>query len=554
MEGRPAEGPGEDEQWTTSRTGADKAPVSSFMASLKGSDAAIELIVGQGRILTTKQPIATENGVAVVAVGDPTVLDFEVLPNPQMIRMTGKRVGVTDFTVVTSEGQSYIFEVHVVYDLPLLEAQLRQIFPDALINLSQMREHVILRGQARTTVQVARIEETLRVFLASVQTPQTVESQQGAAPPEPRSPQYGEPRGQPEDGENGEPGAEAPGEAPFRAGPEAGGRPRTRATYAEPQVINLLRVPGVQQVMLHVRVAELNRTALREIGTDLFYEDGSGNILGTQIGGATVIGPPGGAPTGLTLGTSTTGYGIFPNVRLEIMLRALRENGVVSILAEPNLIAMNGQTASFLAGGEFPVPVQTGLSGAVQVQWKDFGVQLNFVPFILDDESIRLQVAPEVSTIDESLGTTLVVGGDPVPGVNTRRVDTTVELKEGETLVLAGLLSVEMDAQTQRIPGLGDLPYIGPMFSNTSHRRVERELLVLVTPYLVSPLCPEEVPCLPGADIQDPNDLEFYLSGRMEGRRGRMFRSPTAWDDPWHLSALLRLERDHIYGPAGFSE
>jgi pilus assembly protein CpaC len=239
------------------------------------------------------------------------------------------------------------------------------------------------------------------------------------------------------------------------------------------------------------------------------------------------------------------------------MLRALRRNNLVSILAEPNLVAMDGHKASFLAGGQFPVPVQT-VSGSspsgVTVTWKDFGVQLNFVPTVLDHERIRLNVAPEVSTVDESLGTILVVGGNRVPGVNTRRVETTVELREGQTLVLAGLLLVEMDATTDRIPGLGDLPYLGPFFSNTNHERVERELLVLVTPFLASPLEACQVPCLPGADIDDPNDLEFYLMNRIEGRRGRQFRSTTAWDDPWKLAPLLHLERDHVHGPHGFSE
>jgi pilus assembly protein CpaC len=128
--------------------------------------------------------------------------------------------------------------------------------------------------------------------------------------------------------------------------------------------------------------------------------------------------------------------------------------------------------------------------------------------YVLDDETVRLSVTPEVSTIDESLGTTLVLGGDPVPGLNTRKANTTVELRQGQTLAIAGLLSVEIDGQTDRVPGLGDLPYIGPLFSNTGHDRQEKELLVLVTPYLVSPMDCEEVPPLPNDGVEDPNDLE----------------------------------------------
>jgi len=111
-----------------------------------------------------------------------------------------------------------------------------------------------------------------------------------------------------------------------------------------------------------------------------------------------------------------------------------------------------------------------------------------------------------------------------------------------------------MGGTTQRVPGLGDLPYVGPLFSKTSHQRQEKELVVFVTPYLVTPLEAHEVPCLPGADLQEPNDLEFYFLNRIEGRRGRLYRTTTGWDDPWHLVPLFHLERDHVYGPVGFTE
>ncbi len=543
MSPRPTEGPEEQERWTTARAGREREPMAAFLDSLKGSDAAIEVIVGQARMLTTKKPIASEGGAAVVAVADPTVLDFEVLPNPRMLRLAGKRAGVTDFTIVTEDGETYIFEVHVVYDLALFQTQLRQIYPDALIRLSQLREHIILEGQARSVVQAGQIEQTLRLWLSSVQV---TRREQGAAPAAslpvgPAAPQRGE---------EGEPGSEGQTREPI-AGFEGGARPSGSVTSPAPQVINLLQVPGTQQIMLQVRVAELNRTGLREIGADIFMETDNGTVLGTQIAGAGV------SLGGLTPGTSTTAFGIFPTGRVELMLRALRDNSLLSILAEPNLVALNGQEASFLAGGEFPVPIQqstAGGVGSVTVEWKEFGVLLNFVPTILDEGTIRLKVAPEVSTIDEEIGTTLVQDGDPIPGVNTRRVDTTVELKEGQTLVLAGLLTVEMGGTTQRVPGLGDLPYVGPLFSKTSHQRQEKELVVFVTPYLVTPLEAHEVPCLPGADLQEPNDLEFYFLNRIEGRRGRLYRTTTGWDDPWHLVPLFHLERDHVYGPVGFTE
>lgn len=525
-----------------------RGQIDDFVASFQGREAIIELIVGQGRLLTTRAPIAKDGNVGVIAVGDPSVLDFEVLPNPRIIRLTGRRAGVTDLTFVTSDDQTIIFEVKVNYDLELLNARIRKVFPDALVTITQMREHLILEGQARSPRQIAMIEETVRAFLSSSQgTP---------------NPGANQPQGLPEDiGQLVSPdvntGAET-GEGQWQsllATPELAEQPELRGTLLESQVINLMTVPGVQQVLLQVRVAELNRTGLREIGADTFFEWGPGNILGTKIAGGQ-LSLTGETPTRLTPGSNTTAFGIFPTGRVEIMLRALRENSLLKILAEPNLVALTGHEASFLAGGQFPVPVPQGGTafGQTTIQFKDFGVQLNFVPIILDDEAIRLEVRPEVSTIDESLGTTLVVGGNPVPGVNTRRVHTTVEMREGETLALAGLMQVALDANTARIPGLGDLPYLGPFFSNTSHKRVEKELLVLITPFLVSPMAPHEAPLLPGDEIQDPNDLEFYLLNRIEGRTGVPFRSTTAWDNPLHFVELLHLERDNFCGPVGFIE
>jgi pilus assembly protein CpaC len=326
------------------------------------------------------------------------------------------------------------------------------------------------------------------------------------------------------------------------------------------QVVNLIRVPGVNQVMLRVRVAELNRTALREIGADwLYVSPQNGNIIGTNIAGSAVTasGLLGLTPNNGALGPATTAFGVFPTSGFEILIRALRQNSLLSIMAEPNLVAMSGMQASFLAGGQFPVPVPqggTGASNVVTVQWKDFGVQLNFTPYVLADDSVRLTVNPIVSTIDPALGTTLVVGGSPVPGLDARSVTTTVEMRQGQTLAIAGLLQVTIDASTSRIPGLGDLPYIGPLFSNTSHKRTEKELLVLVTPYLVAPLDPCHVPCMPGEDVKDPTDLEFYLKNRIEGRTDSGYTSTANWDMPCRCRRTINLEKNYVNGPVGFSQ
>jgi pilus assembly protein CpaC len=538
-------------------------PITAFLQAPQRSDAAIEVIVGQGRMLTLKKPMVTGQTSGVLAIGDPTVVDFEILPNPQMLRVIGKRAGVTDMSIVTADGEVLTLEVHVLYDLDLIRAQLLRLYPDALLKVSQLREHLVLEGEARSPAQVAQIEQTLRLLLASLQASRKVQENQGGGVPlppggEPWSAAAGAPAPLAQAGGGGELLPPSPPWA-VTAG-EAGGRPDAEAQAPAAQVINMLRVPGTQQVMLQVRVAELNRTGLREIGSDLLFGSSRGTVIGTNIAGSSV---GAGATAGLggllgegsnALGPRGTGFGIFPSADVDIILRALRKNSLLSILAEPNLVALSGHEATFLAGGQFPVPVpQGGLANQVTIQFKDFGVQLRFVPHIIDEETVRLQVAPEVSTIDASLGTTLVSGGIPVPGINTRRVNTTVEMREGETLALAGLLQVTLDAQTSRIPGLGDLPYIGPLFSNTSHQRIEKELLVLVTPHLIAPMPPGHDVPYPGQEIQDPNDLEFFFLNRIEGRTGRPYRSTTTWDNPLGCVQKLRLEQQCIQGPVGFS-
>ncbi len=559
-----SEGTALSNQRSDARLLTPAAPDPSLPGNLDGDprrrDSIVRLILGRGRILTTPTPIGKSGDIAVVAVGDPSIVDFEVLPNPRMIRLIGKRPGITELTLVTSEEETLIYELQVEYDLALLEARLRQVFPTALVRITQLGNHLILEGQARDPQQSLMIENAVRAYLDSASPIGSV----GAGPlsggtsltPE----SFGATSSDTMTDFAVEPTQD--GQLFLRAMPET--TPRAQLADSNiAQIINLIKLPGVQQVMLQVRIAELNRTALREIGGDTFFEWGPGNIFGTKIGGSR---PPilqgreldsGNSPSiGPELGSNSTVFGLFPSARMDIILRALRQNAVLRILAEPNLVSLSGHEASFLAGGEFPVPVAQGNSlgaGNITVQYKQFGVQLNFVPFIQDDDVIRLEVRPEVSSIDDSLGTTLVLGGEPTPGINTRRVHTTVQMREGETLALAGLLQVELEANTSRIPGLGDLPYIGPLFSNTSHDKTEKELLVLVTPFLVSPMNACEVPSLPGADIQDPNDLEFYFLNRIEGRTGRPFRSTTSWDDPCHLIRKLKLERDHACGPVGFS-
>jgi pilus assembly protein CpaC len=542
--------------------------VAAFLDKVSASDASFEIITGQSRILSFKEPIRT------VAEGDPTVIDFTVL-NPRQIRVVGNHIGVTDLSVITPDNRIYTFEARVVADLDPLRLQLRAAFADASIKISQMRDHLVIEGEARDTGQVTRILDMVRAYMLSVRSLQARKINQQAVARGLAAPLAGTPVPAARPGAEPIPppaGAPQPGAAlaPAAIGPLVGGSVEYQYTVPEPQIINLIRVPGSQQVLLKVRIAELNRTAMREIGADLIALT-DGNLIGTNIGSGSVAaqGIKGASPLGLLINpdpthtffgtaTDTTVFGIFEHAGFEFLLNALRRNAIIKILAEPNLIAMNGHQANFLAGGEFPIPVPQvtgGVASSITVVFKEFGVRLAFTPQILDDDTIRLTVDPEVSTIDRALGTTLVVGGQPVPGLDTRRAHTTVELHQGQTLAIAGLLQLELDGTTTRIPGLGDLPILGPFFSNTTNERMEKELIVMVTPYLAEPMNPDQVPPTPGDEVKEPNDLEFYLLNRIEARTGRDWRSTTEYDDAPHvLRCFLKLEKDHVRGPSGYCE
>lgn len=269
------------------------------------------------------------------------------------------------------------------------------------------------------------------------------------------------------------------------------------ASIPKAQLVNLLQVPGgseSQQVMLQVRFAEVNRRALTEAGLSMF-------LTRERWLARTTTGQfP--APDFESQGdTDRVVFSDFLNLFLWDrekgiggVLRALEQSGAFQSLAEPNLIAYNGQEASFLAGGEFPVPVVSGGAGTVSVSFKEFGIRLTFTPTIAGDV-IRLKVAPEVSTLDFASGVT--IEGFRIPGLTTRRAQTVVELRDGQSFAIAGLLDNEAQTDAQAIPILSKLPIIGSLFKSKADRSDQTELMVLITPRLVRALDPDEVPPLP---------------------------------------------------------
>jgi pilus assembly protein CpaC len=288
-------------------------------------------------------------------------------------------------------------------------------------------------------------------------------------------------------------------------------------------------VAGTQQVLLRCTIAEVSRSATRELGFNgyAYGHDFFGVNQLNQIQPVN-IGTPGGVnvETGnlfpraifnspVSVGTQSTIYFGLPQAQMEIFVQALAENGLLRVLAEPNLVATSGQSASFLAGGEFPVPVPQGLD-TVTIEWKKFGVQLDFTPAVLPGQRIRLKVAPTVSELDFS--TAVQLSGFVVPGLTERHAETSVEVGNGQTFVIAGLLSDSARAVSRRVPGLGDVPVLGALFRSVSYRKNQTELMILVTPELVAPMDPQQVPTVPGENHTDPNDFELYGLGQLDGK------------------------------------
>lgn len=301
------------------------------------------------------------------------------------------------------------------------------------------------------------------------------------------------------------------------------------------KVQNQLVVAGVQQTLLRVVVAEVNKTAIRNLGVnwaigasnnsrDFFFANNINQINPTVFssnGLANIVAPnPAGqltysvAPTGNGLNTNVT-FG-FPRAEFQMFVNALRENQLFRVLAEPNLVCISGQTASFLAGGEVPIPVTQGGAavGAITIEYKEFGVRLHFTPTVVGRQVMRLHVLSEFS---DAIPGPAVIGGLPAFSFTTRRVESTVECGNGQTFAIAGLLSERVQAISSKLPALGDIPVLGTLFQSVNYQKTNTELVILVTPELVQPLDPQQVGPAPSALMTDPTDFELFMLGSLEG-------------------------------------
>lgn len=415
-----------------------------------------------------------------------------------------------------------------------LEREINTAFPDSNVSLSVVAGKMVVRGQAKDAVEADLI---LGLIAASV-----------AGPPNPEDATNGVNVNMSNLlSNNGDFGSELRRTLTSFKG--------AQQSVIRERIVNLLTIPGVQQVMLCVTVAEVNRSAGRSIGLNTRVSSSEGSVFQSVLGDFSkqvVDASPVGAG-------SDTIRAVLDAGQVTLAIQALRDMKLARTLAEPNLTALNGERAQFRAGGEFPVPQISGFTnaGLQGVGFVPFGVSLEFVPYILERDRIRLKVRAEVSGKDGQTN----VGGGPsgesaagtlVPGLTTNNFDTTVELRSGQTLAVAGLIRTTFAVESRRIPFIGDIPIVGRLAAFDSTTSGELELVILVTPKLVSAVDQEDRPPLPGSDIFEPGDVAFFLHGQLEGRRSEDFRASVRTD--FHRQRMYeKCQERYIIGPAGFS-
>jgi pilus assembly protein CpaC len=461
----------------------------ALISDVIDSDLALEIEANHSKLLRTRFPIAR------TSITDPTVLEVTQF-GPTDIEIIALKEGSTDLTLwfgaEPNSGTEDILRYRVQVTKPTdarrrrqneykeLEDMLNEFFPNSSVELVLVADSLVVRGQARDAEEATNILALIR-------------RQVGGA--------------------NG-----------YAAGSSSSGRDAVvdNGAYGNRgygSIVNLLRVPGEQQVLLKVRVAELTRTALRDLGVDFSIRKDSGSFSST-------------------FGTAGNLVSLLDNNDVSLILKALSTNGYSKVLAEPNLVTLSGRTASFIAGGQFAVPTAVGIGGvqAASTSFQGFGTQLQFTPTVLDKDRVRLQVAPTLSSLNNGNR----VNG--IPGLNTRSVYTTVDMREGQWLAIAGLIQDQQEGSRARVPFLGDIPLAGTLFSSKRIQRDETELLILVSPQLVHPLEDNAAPpLLPGMEVTEPNNREFFIAGRIEGNPQDNFRS-TVW--PNEVADVQRVARD----------
>ncbi len=410
------------------------AQETSYSASFKNTKETIPVNVLVGQ----SRVINFDRDIGRFSVSNPEIAEA-VLVAPNQVLVNGKAFGQVNFIAWEQGGEQFlVFDVFVRANLSLIDSQIRALFPKDDVRLSQANGSVVISG--------------------SVAEPKTAERVQAVV--------------------------------------EAAGF----------KTVNMLSSPvkNAVQVQLQVRVAEVSKNRLKDLGTSYTYQGspGSGTYMNTGQGPSAVSSPPASPLGGIIAGplSSSALNLLVMGGNTLAMLRMLQTEGALRALAEPNIIAMDGQTASFLAGGEFPVPVvqSNGDQTAVTIIFKEYGVRLNFKPTIIDEDHIRLELEPEVSTIDFTNG--VKFNGFIIPALRTRRAKTGIELRDGQSFALAGLMDNNELRTISKVPVLGDIPILGALFKSKSFSKNETELMFIVTAQLVKPVNRDDLPTMRGLD------------------------------------------------------
>jgi len=456
----------------------------------------LRLRVGSSKVIKTPFPITR------VSVANPDTADVVVISERE-IYVNGMAPGVTNITL-WGKNRFTAAQVTVELDVTLLKEKLHKVLPNEKIGVEASGISIVLSGEVSSAAVQQTAISVAESFLG-------IKAGGGGAVEDPQASNIGMVSG-----------ASGAGATSIGGGAKEKGR-----------VINLMHVGGVQQVMLEVRVAEIQREVARRMGVNFHGVTKSGNFGVSQINSLTSISglqrligvtpttipPVGSLTTGWTqgIGTAITALGGFKTmgVMWTLFFDILKQQGLGRILAEPNLVTTSGQKANFLAGGEFPVPVPQDF-GTITILFKKFGVALEFTPTVLDGDKIAIKVTPEVSELDFTTAP-VVLAGLTVPGLRMRTVTTHVELKDGQTFAIAGLLSDNHRNTLNKYPLLGDIPILGALFRSVQYQKNETELVVLATPRLVKPLTTTAVR-LPTDKYVEPTDAEAYLLGALEGR------------------------------------
>lgn len=400
-----------------------------------------------------------------VTLGDPSILDILVLRSNELY-LIGKKLGTTNVSVWDRSGRIIeSFNVEVTHDLNTLKSKLYQFLPDENIEVHSTQDKIVLRGLVSSQQNMDVAIKVAETFSAGKSADESDDS----------------------DGEN------------------------------ESSVINLLSIGGAQQVTLEVTVAEVQRSLVRTFDSNFHFFQKSGDITwgATTIGSAIDdIGPILSGNSGVNE-FGFLGSFIDSNTLFTFALDIAKQNGVAKVLAEPSLTALSGTKAEFVAGGEFPIPVPN--EDGITIDYKEYGVTLDFIPYILSDKKINLKLNVSVSELATSGVVTYSVGDTNaayyIPPLTTRSAGSTLELADGQTMGIAGLLSENARNVDEGLPGVADLPILGRLFKSEQFTSGETELVILVTPRLAKPIDRRKI-TLPTDGFVSPNDVEFYLLGK----------------------------------------